>query len=215
MGILVGNPSFANTKENLIAFDLVDARDKLNQKCYVSTYDMFSGQMGLINDNANWLGHPSFSPDDKKVVFQTKGATGLSTNLSQISMSSDGLNAAPATKTGYITNALAPVWYATGSRPVSVNEPKANEPKGYELLSSYPNPFNSTATIKYYLPKYSNVKIEIYNLIGNKINELYNGNQESGYHNIIWNAGNVATGTYYCRMTTPEVSKTIKLVLVK
>jgi Zn-dependent metalloprotease len=214
-GIMVGNPSFANTKENLIAFDLVDARDQNNLKCYVSTYDMFSGELGLLNDNSNWLGYPSFSPDDKKVVFQTKGTNGLSTNLSQISMSSDGLNAVQSSKTGYLTNAMAPVWYATGSRPVGINEPKADEPKSYELLASYPNPFNSTATIKYYLPKQANVKIEIYNLIGNKVKELYSGNQESGYHNILWNAEAVATGTYYCRMTTPEVSKTIKLVLVK
>ncbi len=214
-GVLVGNPSFANTKENIIAFDLVDARDQNNPKCYVSTYDMFAGTLGLIRDNSNWLGHPSFSPNDKKVALQTKGTNGQSTNLSQINMAADGLNATQSSLNGYVTNALTPVWYATGSRPVSVNEPKDDQPKSFELLGSYPNPFNSTATIKYYIPKATNVKIEIYNLIGNKVKELFSGRQESGYHHVLWEASNTASGAYYCRMSTPEVVKTIKLVLVK
>lgn len=214
-GVLVGNPTFANTKENIIAFDLVDARNPNNVICYVCTYNLFSSELGLISENSNWIGHPSFSPDDKKVVFQTKGLDGVSTNLSQITMSSDGLNAVQSSKVGWITNAMAPVWYATGSRPNSVEKIESDIPKSYELLSSYPNPFNSTANIRYYLPKRTKVKIEIYNLIGNKIKELFNGESEEGYHNLLWNADNVASGTYICRMTTPETAKITKLVLIK
>ncbi len=69
-------------------------------------------------------------------------------------------------------------------------------PKEYALYQNYPNPFNPSTTIKFALPFDSNVRITIYNLLGEQIDVLFDQVKEVGYHNINWNAGNLASGVY-------------------
>lgn len=69
-------------------------------------------------------------------------------------------------------------------------------PKEYALYQNYPNPFNPSTTIKFALPFDSNVRITIYNLLGEQIDVLFDQIKEVGYHNINWNAGNLASGVY-------------------
>jgi len=70
-------------------------------------------------------------------------------------------------------------------------------PKEYTLYQNYPNPFNPATTIKYALPYVSNVKIVIYNMLGETVSELFNGMQEAGYYDVSWNAGSIASGIYF------------------
>jgi hypothetical protein len=70
-------------------------------------------------------------------------------------------------------------------------------PKEYSLYQNYPNPFNPNTTIKYALPFDSNVKIGVYNLLGELVTELVNTVQATGYYDAVWNAGSVASGTYF------------------
>src|SRR5690606_14199364 len=70
-------------------------------------------------------------------------------------------------------------------------------PKEYSLYQNYPNPFNPNTTIKYALPFDSNVKIGVYNLLGELVTELVNTVQTAGYHDAVWNAGSTASGTYF------------------
>ncbi len=70
-------------------------------------------------------------------------------------------------------------------------------PKDYTLYQNYPNPFNPATTIKYSLPYTSNVKIVIFNMLGEAVNELFNGVQDAGYYDIGWNAGSIASGIYF------------------
>jgi hypothetical protein len=69
-------------------------------------------------------------------------------------------------------------------------------PGAYKLYQNYPNPFNPTTVIMYALPGISNVKIIIYNLIGQTVEFLVNGVQDAGYHQVTWNASNKASGIY-------------------
>jgi Zn-dependent metalloprotease len=212
-GVHVGNPSFSNTKYNVIAFDIFDSTDPGNPTVYVSSYDLFTGKLGLINVNSNWIGYPGFSPDDKKVIFQTGNSDGFSTNLSQISLKQDGLTGDPATLQLFIQNATLPEWYAVGPR-VAVDDPEVT-PSNYELYCNYPNPFNASTIIKYYLPGQDFVKLEIYNLLGERVISLFEGSQTSGYHSMVWSANDVGSGIYFCRLITPNFQKTIKLLLSK
>ncbi|MFH1196058.1 MAG: T9SS type A sorting domain-containing protein, partial [bacterium] len=60
----------------------------------------------------------------------------------------------------------------------------------------YPNPFNPITKIKYTLPNESEVKISIYNTLGEKVTELINKTQPAGFYEMEWNASNFSSGVY-------------------
>ena len=94
-------------------------------------------------------------------------------------------------------------------------------PENYELSQNYPNPFNPTTTIRYALPAESKVILTVYNLLGQRIAELVDEVQSSGYHEKLFNAANLASGVYLYSLTavssdgTKNFSVTKKLVLLK
>jgi cytochrome c peroxidase len=91
----------------------------------------------------------------------------------------------------------------------------AHIPTTYTLESNYPNPFNPITTISYTLPKSTNVTLEIFNLLGQKVAVLANGLQDAGNHTVTWDASNSSTGFYFYRLTTLEFSETKKMLLLK
>jgi hypothetical protein len=82
-------------------------------------------------------------------------------------------------------------------------------------LSSYPNPFNAQTTISYSLPMASDVSLDIFDLLGRKIETLASGHQVAGEHSIIWNAGDTPSGVYFYRLKAGERIETNKMVLLK
>jgi len=69
-------------------------------------------------------------------------------------------------------------------------------PKEYALYQNYPNPFNPSTTIKFALPFDSNVRIAVYNLLGEQVKVILEQVKEVGYYNVSWNASDLATGVY-------------------
>lgn len=88
-------------------------------------------------------------------------------------------------------------------------------PIQYNLAQNYPNPFNPVTTIEYALPQASKVKIEVYNVIGQKIATLVNSKQGAGYHTVTWDASDVSSGVYFYRLTADDFSQTRRMVLMK
>jgi len=88
-------------------------------------------------------------------------------------------------------------------------------PDAFSLERAYPNPFNPVTTLQYALPEDSRVSLTIYNLQGRVVAELVNDMKTAGYHSIIWNASNHASGMYFVKLMTPEFTKSQKLMLVK
>jgi predicted GH43/DUF377 family glycosyl hydrolase len=70
----------------------------------------------------------------------------------------------------------------------------------FELKQNYPNPFNPSTKIKFALPKPKNVKIEVYNIIGQKIETVLNKPMPAGHHEVEFNAGNLSSGIYLYRI---------------
>ncbi len=92
----------------------------------------------------------------------------------------------------------------------------------YQLYQNYPNPFNPTTTIRYYLPRMSYVRIDLYDVMGNRIAVLVNDDKPAGEHSIILNAESMgqrgtglASGAYFCRMQVGNIVQTKEMVYVK
>lgn len=82
-------------------------------------------------------------------------------------------------------------------------------------VNSYPNPFNPVAVINYTLPAATDVKIEIFNIMGQKVTTLVDGRQEAGCHSIEWNGSDFASGIYLYRFKAGDFTETKKMLLVK
>ncbi|HNT65941.1 MAG TPA: family 10 glycosylhydrolase [bacterium] len=78
----------------------------------------------------------------------------------------------------------------------------------FVLAQNYPNPFNSQTTFAYTLPKAGPVKLEIFNLNGQRVASLVDAKQAAGYHRIQWNAAEMATGLYTYRLTLNSDGRT-------
>ncbi|RQW03998.1 T9SS C-terminal target domain-containing protein, partial [candidate division KSB1 bacterium] len=115
--LAVGNPSFSSTRDNVIAFDVAEYSASSDYPTYsIHTYDLFSGELGLIQQDRNTFGHPSFSPNDQRIVFQDISDEDVS-YLLQAAMQADLLNANASTIQAWVQPVGYPVWYAIGTRP--------------------------------------------------------------------------------------------------
>jgi len=119
------------------------------------------------------------------------------------------------------------VWYVDdfsleGTTPVSVDRIAGpGIPDRYELSQNYPNPFNPSTTIRFALPEASNVQLEIYNVMGQRVNtiiknEMYN----AGIYEVVWNGLDrnnlpVASGMYIYRITAGEFTEVKSMMFLK
>ena len=105
--------------------------------------------------------------------------------------------------------------------PTSVGDGDQSGASGrYSLRQNYPNPFNSSTRISFYLPKSGNVKLEVYNILGQKIRTLLEKVEEPGLKTLFWDGTddrglNVPTGIYFYRLTAQDFVDTKKMVYLK
>jgi hypothetical protein len=92
---------------------------------------------------------------------------------------------------------------------------RSNSPENFWIYPAYPNPFNSSTTIKFELKKPEIVKISIYDILGKKISDLVSGFFQNGTHTVSWDAKKFASGVYFCRFQAKSTSRSIKLFLYK
>jgi hypothetical protein len=85
----------------------------------------------------------------------------------------------------------------------------------FNLNQNHPNPFNPTTTISYSLPQAENVKLSIFNLIGEEIGLLVNEFQQTGDYNLTFDAADLPSGIYFYSLTAGNFSETRKMMLLK
>jgi len=85
----------------------------------------------------------------------------------------------------------------------------------YKLFQNYPNPFNSSTTIRFEIPNREKVRITLYNLTGELINELFDDELNVGAHEIYFNASNLSSGVYLYQIKTSNYVGTKKCILLK
>ena len=88
-------------------------------------------------------------------------------------------------------------------------------PIDFALHQNYPNPFNPVTTIRYNIPIKSQVKLDIYNTLGEKVKRLVNEEKKAGQYSIDFNAEDVASGVYFYRLQAGDFIQTKKMVLLR
>jgi len=88
-------------------------------------------------------------------------------------------------------------------------------PKKFELSQNYPNPFNPVTTIRFNLPEAGNVKLTLFNILGQELKTLVNGFKESGVHTINFDASELNSGMYIYKIEAGNFVQTRKMTLVK
>ncbi len=110
--------------------------------------------------------------------------------------------------------------YLLDENTLPVPEPVVTLPETYLLRQNYPNPFNNRTVISYSLAQTSEVRIAVYNILGQQVAVLVNGRQSPGEHTTYWdgtNAGGhtVASGVYFYRLEAGSFAASKKMVLLK
>jgi len=124
---------------------------------------------------------------------------------------------------GWFTVREALVRQADGQRvqPHHLGAIKARwVPQVFALQPNYPNPFNPSTTLRYQLPVDSQVRLDIFDVLGQKVRTLVAGARPAGYHRVVWNSRDdggmpVASGVYFSRLQAGDYLKVRKLLLLK
>jgi murein tripeptide amidase MpaA len=113
---------------------------------------------------------------------------------------------------GWFLDDIRIVTYTTA---VGVTEPATTEKLTFDLQQNYPNPFNPTTTIRYSVPKTENIKVIVYNALGEKVTELVNAIHSPGIYQIEFDAANLSSGIYFLTMQGRHRMKSQKMLLTR
>lgn len=98
---------------------------------------------------------------------------------------------------------------------VGISQNGTNVPEKFALGQNYPNPFNPMTKINFDLARSSNVKLTVFNSLGQVVAVLFDGFKTAGSYTADFNAGNLASGTYFYRIETDVFKETKKMQVVK
>jgi hypothetical protein len=210
------------------------AFNPITRKLYASVRPPISGRdmiltVDITNGDTTLVGSTGFSARiTPGITFNAVGVlygiTGSGTQVNELiridTATGVGTLIASTGVTGLNSLALR-----TDSLSTGVEEQTSEIPGSYILEQNYPNPFNPTTQIRYGIPRQSNVSITIYNVVGQEVARLFEGEQEAGFHMITWNGTNragapVSSGVYLCKLEA-EVSngtsfiQSMKMLLIR
>ena len=160
--------------------------------------------------------------DDDVIFYENLGGTPISWTKHTIDGNLDGANDIITADidgdsyqdvivTGFNANKV--VWYNNLLTDIGILSERVSTI--YELFSNFPNPFNPSTKIKFALPKPETVTIEVYNIIGQKIQTLLNKPMPAGYHEVEFNGQNLSSGIYLYRIETGQWQDIKKMVLIR
>lgn len=205
----VSNGSFCEVNGNVKADDGTGADNFVNVKdAFVYAVDSNGQVLGfsLTDENGNY-GIENIAPGDYTIhasKFKLEEGT-----VSGINLNGSAALAAPGVD--FILNA------ATSVEEI---ENEIEIPTAFGLSNNYPNPFNPTTTIEFKVPEVSNVKITVYNVLGQSVKTLVNANFTTGNYKVSWDGTNevgsqVSSGIYFYRLDAGNFSHTKRMLLLK
>jgi|GEM_PF-3242057 len=90
-----------------------------------------------------------------------------------------------------------------------------DDPGDYSIAQNYPNPFNPSTTIKYSVPVETKVTAEVFNILGKKVAVLVNERKDPGNYAVLFDGANLSAGIYFLKIEMANITKTIKMTLLK
>jgi subtilisin family serine protease len=96
-----------------------------------------------------------------------------------------------------------------------INDGAINEPNDFVLSQNYPNPFNGRTNINFCLSSNRHVKLETFDILGQKVSTLVDNDLESGTHTIAWNCADLPSGLYFYKLSVGDKTVTKKMTLLK
>ncbi|MDQ7816701.1 MAG: T9SS type A sorting domain-containing protein [Melioribacteraceae bacterium] len=97
----------------------------------------------------------------------------------------------------------------------SIDHKTNNLPSEFSLFQNYPNPFNPTTTIQFALPESGKFNLKVYNILGQEVVTLIDGEMNSGIHKVNFDAGRLASGVYIYKLVGSNVNLSKKMILMK
>ncbi len=113
---------------------------------------------------------------------------------------------------------IAPMLSAVGFVPDSTTDVKDNfstTVNNFKLNGNYPNPFNPVTIIEFSIPSADNVKVEVYDVLGNVLDVIADNYFNAGTNKVVWNAQRHSSGVYFYKVTFKNKSLIGKMILVK
>ena len=107
------------------------------------------------------------------------------------------------------------VWPLGVGEPTDVEGEPETVPLTASLAQNYPNPFNPTTIIRFNLPRGADVKLDVFNILGQKVATLIDRRLPAGPHEAVFDGTGHATGVYFYRLKTDDLRLTMKMVLLK
>ncbi len=99
--------------------------------------------------------------------------------------------------------------------PIGISEISRVIPSKFNLHQNYPNPFNPSTKIKFDIPKWSNAKLIIYDVLGRQVATLVNEQLKPGGYEVEWEGSNYASGIYFYQLVSEQFTETKRMVLIK
>jgi hypothetical protein len=93
--------------------------------------------------------------------------------------------------------------------------PNLRAPARFSLSANYPNPFNASTVIPFSLPQAGDVRIEVYDLLGRRIETLIQANLPAGYHQVTWHASDRSSGIYFYMIEAGKSREIRRMLLLK
>ena len=88
-------------------------------------------------------------------------------------------------------------------------------PLTYALHPNYPNPFNPATHIQFTIPEQTDVKLQIFDVLGRQVDVLVNKTLPIGHHEILWSPNNLSSGFYFYKLEAGSFMQTRKMILLK
>lgn len=119
-----------------------------------------------------------------------------------------------------VTVAILSLFFLFGTLNLSAgNKEQLLDVKGnpdkFELNQNYPNPFNPSTVLSYNLKTDDNVKLTVFNLVGQSVRVLVDGYQTTGYYEVVFDATDLPAGIYLYKLQVGDYSSVKRMTLVK
>ncbi len=213
-----GTPIDANRKANILSsqFSRTSPRISVRNdgKFFIGWLDVgFTGREQVYGRRFNELGEPIGTP----YMIPSTSVAPISQRINDLKLSGDRVFTTWSEYPGSGNN--TDIWcnvrgFQNPDTVIGINN-NSEIAGDFELFPPYPNPFDPVSTIKYDIPKQTQVTIKLFDIIGREVTTLVNELKEPGYYEISFDGSNYSSGVYFYRIEAGSFTDVKKMVLLK